>query len=149
MAVVPSDREAIMANAANKALQDLGYASHKPEQLQVVAGVLFGCDVFRVLPTGFRKTLCYTVLPSTFDQVYAGRHPSIVLVVSPLTAIIIDQRKGVCTHSCDNTVCVLHVLHNVTFLRYRSLMVTSPDYFYVARIVRLRQTSSVYLIKYS
>ena len=61
-----------MANAANKAAQDLGYASLKPEQLQVVAGVMFRRDVFGVLPTGFRKTLCYAVLPSTFDQVYAS-----------------------------------------------------------------------------
>ena len=79
-----------MANAANKAAQDLGYASLKHEQLQVVAGVTFGRDVFGVLPTGFRKTLCYAVLPSTFDQVYASSHPSIVLVVSPLTATDTD-----------------------------------------------------------
>ena len=83
---MPSDREAIVANAANKAAQDLGYASLKPEQLQVVAGVLFGRGVFEVLPTGFGKTLWYAVLPSTFDKVYAGSHPSIVPVVSPLTA---------------------------------------------------------------
>ena len=36
--IVPSDREAIVANTANKAAQNLGYASLKPEQLQVVAG---------------------------------------------------------------------------------------------------------------
>ena len=84
LAVVPSDREGIVANA-NKAAQDLGYASLKPEQLQVVACVLLGRNVFGVrLPTGFGKTLCHAVLPSTFDQVYAGSHPSIVLVVSPL-----------------------------------------------------------------
>jgi len=74
-----------VANAANKAAQDLGYASLKPEQLQVVAGVMFGRkshNVFGVLPTGFRKTLCYAVLPSKFDQVYASSHPSIVLVKS-------------------------------------------------------------------
>ena len=62
---MPSDREAIVANAANKAAQDLGYASLKPEQLQVVAGVLFGREVFEVLPRGFGKTWCYAVLPYT------------------------------------------------------------------------------------
>ena len=61
-----------MANAANKAAQDLGYASLKPEELQVVAGVLLGHDVLGVLPTGFGKTSCHAVLPSTIDQVYAG-----------------------------------------------------------------------------
>ena len=86
---MPSDREAIVANA-NKGAQDLEYASLKPEQLQAVAGVLIGRDVFGVLPTGIGKTLCYAVLPSTFDQVYAGSHPSIVLVQSPLTATDTD-----------------------------------------------------------
>ena len=98
-----------MVNAANKAAQDLGYASLKPEQVQVVAGVMFGResrDVFGVLPTGFRKTLCYAVLPSTFNQVYASSHPSIVLVVSPLTATDTDV-WGVSPRSCANSVRIL------------------------------------------
>ena len=48
---------------ATKVQQDLGYESLKPEQLQIVTGVLRGRDVFGVLPTGFGKTLC--LLPTT------------------------------------------------------------------------------------
>ena len=49
-----------------------------------------GRDVFAVLPTGFGKTFCYACIPlyvfdgmdPLFDQ------PSIVLVTTPLTAIM-------------------------------------------------------------
>jgi len=38
-------------------------------------------DVFVVLPTGFGKTLCFTLV---FDELTCKMDPSIVLVVSPL-----------------------------------------------------------------
>ena len=51
-----------------------------------------GKDVFAVLPTGFGKTLCYACLPLVFDELTGhGRAPSIILVVTPLNAIIKDQ----------------------------------------------------------
>ena len=52
---------------ASAAAQALGCLALKPEQMQVVTGVLRGRDVFAVLPTGFAKTLCYAVLPGAFD----------------------------------------------------------------------------------
>ena len=79
--------------AANKAAQDLGYAALKPKQLEVVSGVLRGEDVFAVLPTGYGKSLCFAVLPSVYDQLYPHGKPSIVLVVTPLKAIMKDQVK--------------------------------------------------------
>ena len=42
-------------SVATKVLQELGYESLKPEQLQIVTDVLRGCDVFGVLPTGLGK----------------------------------------------------------------------------------------------
>ena len=48
-------------------------------------------DVFVVLPTGFGKTLCFTCLPIVFDELYPSIKPSIVLVVTPLIAIMQDQ----------------------------------------------------------
>ena len=81
-------------NAATKAVQDLGYATMKPEQLQVVSGVLRGRDVFGILPTGFGKSLCFACLPSVYDQLFPSSDPSIVVVVTPLTAIMKDQAGG-------------------------------------------------------
>ncbi len=66
MAVSKSDRE--VENAATKAAKELGYEAMKPEQVQIVTGALHGRDVFRVLPTGFGKSLCFVCLPSALDH---------------------------------------------------------------------------------
>lgn len=46
-----------------------------------------------ILPTGFGKSACFTCLPLAID-IYQGRSAnkkSIIIVVSPLTALICDQ----------------------------------------------------------
>ena len=63
----------------------------KPKQLEVVMGFLKGHDVFGVLPTGFGKSLCFGSLPSIFDQLLSEKDSSIVLLITPLTAIMKDQ----------------------------------------------------------
>ena len=49
--------------------------------------------MFAILPTGFGKSLCYQALPLIFDCMSGegSRLKSIVIVVSPLIAIIRDQ----------------------------------------------------------
>jgi ATP-dependent DNA helicase RecQ len=53
--------------------------------------------VLAVLPTGFGKSLIYQILPGIFDFVRSGCEPerqdSVVLVVSPLSALMRDQLK--------------------------------------------------------
>ena len=44
-------------DAARSAARELGYASLKPEQLDVVEAFVKGRDVFSVLPTGYGKSL--------------------------------------------------------------------------------------------
>ena len=80
--------------AACKAAEALGFSTLKEEQMRVIAAVLRGRDVFAVLPTGFGKTLCYAVLPAAFDFLDLDCPPSIVLVVSPLVAIMRDQASA-------------------------------------------------------
>ncbi len=80
----------ISERVLTKVFRDLGLSSVKPEQLQVVAGILKG-DVFAVLPTGFGKSACYQCLPLVYDQLFPDSDSSIVLVVTPLTAIMKDQ----------------------------------------------------------
>ena len=77
--------------AVPEAIQRLGYSTMKPEQLQVVSGIVSGRDVFAVLPTGFGKSLCYACLPTVFGLVLLVKGTSIVLAVAPLTAIMKDQ----------------------------------------------------------
>ena len=73
----------------------------KPEQVQAVRHVYEGKDVFLWLPTGFGKSICYEILPFLFDLKLASAECSIVIVVSPLVSLMVDQvaslrSRGVC-----------------------------------------------------
>ena len=59
-----------------------------------------------MLPTGLGKSLCYQVLPAIFDfmESEGKQRESIVIVVSPLNALIRDQLQKL--KGCVN-VCVL------------------------------------------
>jgi len=63
----------------------------KPEQLQAVRYIYEGRDVFLWLPTGFGKSICYEVLPFLFDCKLGKSESSIVIVVSPLVSLMVDQ----------------------------------------------------------
>ena len=92
MAVVSgADFEATMLYA----LQCIGcsHLTPKPEQLASVRHVYEGRDVFVWLPTGYGKSLCYQVLPFVFDHKYS-RTDSLVVVVSPLVSLMVDQVDG-------------------------------------------------------
>ena len=78
-------------SAIRKAALKLGYDFVKAEQLKVVVSVLRGQDVFAVLPTGYGKSFCFSVLPFVHDQLFPDSEASIVLVITPLTAIMKDQ----------------------------------------------------------
>lgn len=66
----------------------------KSEQSRVIKEIVAGNDVFVALPTGYGKSLCYALLPIVFDFV-RGRPPnsSIVLCVSPLISLMVDQKE--------------------------------------------------------
>ena len=83
--------------AARSAAKELGYPSLKPEQLEVVEIFVKGRDVFAVLPTGYGKSLCFGCLPIVFDKLpgRGGEDSSIIVVVTPLTAITKDQVSGI------------------------------------------------------
>ena len=83
-----------MSNVVGEALQQVckgfGYAALSPEQETAIRAFVDGRDVFVMLPTGSGKSLCYTALPSVFD-ILRGKDGHIVIVVSPLVALIKDQ----------------------------------------------------------
>lgn len=74
-----------------KAACSLGYEKLKFEQEKSILGIVQGKDVFVSLPTGYGKSICYIVLPSLFDALRKVEKKSIVLVVSPLIALMRDQ----------------------------------------------------------
>jgi len=78
----------VLANVCER----LGYSTLRPEQAEAVSAFVGGKDVFVALPTGSGKSLCLTILHWVFDVLYRqseGR--SIVIVVSPLLALMKDQ----------------------------------------------------------
>ncbi|MBM4250723.1 MAG: ATP-dependent DNA helicase RecQ [Deltaproteobacteria bacterium] len=73
-----------LEQAAHTARAVFGYDGLRPHQTQVLEQVLAGRDCLAVLPTGAGKSLCYG-LP-------AHMRPGLVLVISPLIALIRDQQ---------------------------------------------------------
>ena len=59
-----------------------------------------GIGVFvRALPTGFGQSLCYALIPLVFDVLQGGgSNQRIVIVVSPLTSLMMEQRGQSTTH---------------------------------------------------
>ncbi len=72
----------------------LGYEL-KNEQEESVFQFASGKDVFVCLPTGYGKSLCYEILPIVFDELRGVEKKSIILVVSPLSALMKDQVAAV------------------------------------------------------
>ena len=73
-----------------KAAGSLGYTL-KPVQKQALLKFVGGQDVFVFLPTGFGKSLCYILLPRIFDLLRGVENKCIVIVVSPLIALMKNQ----------------------------------------------------------
>ena len=91
----------VVDNFIMNAVQKLGYDRTTLEQGKVIREVLLWRDVLVSLPTGEGKSLCYASLPLVFDWIKEchirttitaeNLSSSIVLVVSPLTALMKDQ----------------------------------------------------------
>jgi superfamily II DNA helicase RecQ len=75
--------------AINVAAKRLGFTL-KRQQKDVILKFMHRSDVLAILPAGFGKSLCYGLLPIIFDMLMK-REGSIVLVVSPLIALMKDQ----------------------------------------------------------
>ena len=83
-------RKPSISEAVERAAEKLKYSPLKAEQARAIEGFLEGLDVFVILPTGYGKTVCYSCLPLASD-IYHSVTGSIILVVSPLIALIADQ----------------------------------------------------------
>ena len=75
--------KSVILSSIVKSAEQLGYSCLSPEQQEVVVNFVSGRDVFVSLPTGAGKSLCYLLLPFTFNLL-RNSNSSIVIVVSPL-----------------------------------------------------------------
>ena len=85
-----------VALAMKAAATKLGYKELRPQQELTVQSFVSCNDVFISLPTGSGKSLCFWILPGVFDELRNTLGSSIVIVVSPLVALMKDQVKALC-----------------------------------------------------
>ena len=85
--------EESISAAITDSMSLVGVEEPKKEQSQAIRSFVSGRDVFVALPTGYGKSFCYALLPLVFDRLRAATHKSIVICVSPLTALMADQRE--------------------------------------------------------
>ena len=63
----------------------------KPKQLDAIMNVLKGFDTLAILPTAYGKSMIFQLLPSICQLLEDQPNNAIVIVVSPLKALIKDQ----------------------------------------------------------
>ena len=56
-----------------RAVQRLGFADLRPQQMEAIKTFMQGKDVFISLPTGYGKSLKYSVLPYAYDELRGCR----------------------------------------------------------------------------
>ena len=86
MAMASYSSELIDA-AIHHAVREAGLEKLKIEQDQFISKFVHGKDVFVLLPTRYGKSLL------VLDFLRAPGSESIVICISPLTALMMDQRK--------------------------------------------------------
>lgn len=65
----------------------------KKVQQSAIHDFVSGRDVFVSLPTGYGKSFCYALLSAVFDELHESIGTLIMIYVSPLTALMMEQRS--------------------------------------------------------
>ena len=111
--------ETALEDALRFACSVVGISQLKSQQKEAIQAFAQGHDVFVSLPTGFGKSLCYALLPLVFDHLlHRCAGTSIVLVLSPLTALMLEQRnkfvlKGISAEFVGELQTDLHCMNAV------------------------------------
>ena len=88
VAMASFTREAVEAAILSSGAT-IGVADLKDKQREAF---VLGSDVLIILPTGYGKSLCFALLPLVFDCLQGKDNVSIVVCISPLTALMMEQK---------------------------------------------------------
>ena len=98
----------------------------KPEQSAALEFIFQGKDVFVWFPTGFGKSVCYQALPFMFDhKLGRSTNRSVVLVVSPLVSLMVDQVKSL--RAIGVGAAIMSIGHQAGGQLARELLVAERD----------------------
>jgi len=85
--MVPSPMSNVLSDALS---QNWGYSQFRPLQREAIEAVLSGQSALVLMPTGGGKSLCFQ-LPSVLEKDFSGQPMDLVVVISPLIALMKDQ----------------------------------------------------------
>jgi bloom syndrome protein len=88
-----AEKQKCLESCVSEASQSLGFKELKPQQTKAILKFMEGNDVFVALPTGFGKSVIFGLLPLAFDLHLNRNALSIVVVVSPLTALMMEMKS--------------------------------------------------------
>lgn len=144
-----------LSQCISVAVETLGYRKATREQVEAIRNFVLGRDVFVSLPTGSGKSLCYAALPLVFDNIRGQNldmeeieHSSIVVCVSPLSALMLDQvtkfnKRGLLTAHVGHNQKDVKVKTDIEKGRYQ-LVLMSPESLLLNLTWREMFRSSVY-----
>ena len=141
---------ATASEIVGRAAASLGYSKMKPEQEQAILAFVSGKDVFVALPTGYGKSLCFGLLPRVFDLLRGVEEQSVVIVVSPLVALMKEQAASLSSKRASviksalnylTTLCKRCAIIEFRWHNYQTLLsceglVSSPDIQFFACALR-------------
>ena len=132
-----------------KAAGSLGYTL-KPEQKQALLKFVGGQDVFVSLPTGFGKSLCYILLPRIFDLLRGVENKCIVIVVSPLIALMKNQVASIAkiglsaTYVSDRDTKLASTSEQSVMKGNVSIVLISPEALFISTKWKSMLSSDIY-----
>ena len=63
----------------------------KPKQIEAIKNIYIGKDTLCILPTAFGKSIIYQCLPKLFSMMESSQAQPVVVVISPLVALMQNQ----------------------------------------------------------
>jgi len=114
----PEPNQSYASDVSKLLQQHFGFDSFRPGQREVISHVLSGRHAMLVMPTGMGKSLCFQLPALALTQ---GDPRSLVIVLSPLIALMQDQVDSIVRRGIDATYINSSLDRETRLARYEGL----------------------------